>query len=117
METETVPQLDEALTGAPHRQREPSRRYLLQLSKGLAQQRMHATIAGELWIRLLQPSVRSLDASATKRMRVVAAPAILVDVVNLPEQGHSGVDFEIAVRALDQFGKCVLGLAALRLYG
>ena len=45
-----------------------------------------------------------MAASATARVRVVAAPAVSVDVVNIPERGRAGVDFELVVRALDQFG-------------
>jgi len=108
LEAESIPQLDDALESIIARRREPPQRYLLQLSKGKASQKVPVRIAGELWIRLLQPSAHQLDVSATKRLKVCASPAVSVDVVNLPEQGHVGVDFEIVVRALDQFGKCGL---------
>ena len=43
-------------------------------------------VAGELRLRLAQPSVHTLDASAGVRLRVVAAPAVTIDVTNVPEQ-------------------------------
>jgi len=104
IEAEGIPLLDETLTSAGQLHREPPQRYLVQLSKGEVSQRVPTRVAGELWIRLLQPSAHGLDTSATKRVRVTAASAISVDVVNIPEQGHAGVEFEIVVRALDQFG-------------
>ena len=104
LEAEAIPQLDEALTGASLRQREAPQRYLVQLSRGVVTQRVPVRVSGEMWVRLLQPSAHALDASATKRLRVIASPAISIDVVNIPEQGRAGVDFEIVVRALDQFG-------------
>jgi len=104
LEAEAVPTLDDALSGASLRAREPPQRFLVQLSRGQVTQRVPVRVAGELWVRLLQPSAHGLDSDATQRLRVVPAPAISIDVLNLPEQSRAGVDFEIVVRALDQFG-------------
>ena len=36
--------------------------------------------------------------------KVVAADAVSIDVVNMPEAGRAGVEFAFLVRALDKFG-------------
>lgn len=105
VEVECIPHIDEILSDCTLRPRESTQRYLIQLSKGRVTQKVPVRQSGELWIRLIEPSARHLDVSAAKRLRVTPSPAVSVDVVNLPEHGRAGVDFEIVVRALDQFGK------------
>ncbi len=103
LEAELRPNVDEALTNTLAT-REPPQRYMLQLSNGEATQRVPTRLAGELSLRLVQPSVLSIDLSATAKLKVVAAPAVSIDVVNIPEAGRGGIEFELVVRALDPYG-------------
>ena len=103
LEVELRPKVDEALTNTLAA-REPPQRYMLQLSNGEAHQRVPTRLAGELSLRLVQPSVLSIDLSATAKIKVVAARAVSIDVVNVPEAGRGGVEFSLLVRALDQYG-------------
>ncbi|KOO31863.1 hypothetical protein Ctob_008003 [Chrysochromulina tobinii] len=103
LEVELRPKVDEALTNTLAA-REPPQRYMLQLSNGEAHQRVPTRLVGELSLRLVQPSVLSIDLSATAKIKVVAARAVSIDVVNVPEAGRGGVEFSLLVRALDQYG-------------
>ena len=106
LEAELKPTYDDALVNTELSQhaREPPQKYMLSLSGGEAFQRVPVTVAGELYLRLVQASLSSLDLSATRRLKVVAASAVSIDVVHMPEAGKVGVEFQLMVRALDQFG-------------
>jgi len=106
LEAELKPIYDENLTNANLSQqaKDPAQKYLLTLSNGEALQRVPTRVAGELTLRLVQASDPSIDASATRRLKVKAANAVSIDVVNMPEAGRAGVEFQLMVRALDQYG-------------
>ena len=55
-------------------------------------------------MQLKEPSLPNLDLESKARLKVVAADAVSIDVVNMPEAGRAGVEFQFLVRALDQFG-------------
>ena len=77
---------------------------MLTLSGGEASQRVPTRVAGELRLQLKDPSLPNLDLSSKARLQVIAAKAVSIDVVNMPEAGRAGVEFQLMVRALDQFG-------------
>jgi len=104
LEVELKPSLDDALTNATAVAQEAPQRYMLQLSDGEAVQRVPTRIAGEMLLRLVQPSLLSVDVSSTARLRVMPATAVSIDVANMPEAGKAGLEFHLLVRALDQFG-------------
>ena len=106
LEAELKPVYDENLVNANLSQhaKEPAQKYLLTLSSGEAFTRVPTRVAGELFLRLVQPNVLNLDLSGTRRLKVAAATAVSIDVVNMPEAGRAGVEFQLMVRALDQFG-------------
>ena len=76
---------------------------MLTLSGGEASQRVPTRVAGELRLQLKDPSLPNLDLSSKARLQVIAAKAVSIDVVNMPESSNTRV-FEFLVRALDQFG-------------
>jgi len=106
LEVELKPIYDEALTNANlgHQAKEPAQKYLLTLSNGEAMQRVPTRVAGEMILRLVQANDPSIDVTATRQLKVTAASAVSIDVVNMPEAGRAGVEFQLMVRALDQFG-------------
>ena len=106
LEAELKPVYDDSLTNANLSQqaKEPPQRYLLTLSNGEAFQRVPTRVAGELTLRLVQASSPNIDITASRRLKVHAASAVSIDVVNMPEAGRAGVEFQLMVRALDQFG-------------
>ena len=77
---------------------------MLTLREGEAVQRVPTRVAGDLSLRLVQPSIANVDLSSRAKIKVVAAEAVSIDVVNMPEEGKAGVEFKFLVRALDQFG-------------
>lgn len=105
LEAELKPLYDEALTNTSRQAaNEPPQRYMLTLNGGEATQRVPTRVAGELRLQLKEPSLPNLDLSSRARLKVVAADAVSIDVVNMPEAGRAGVEFQFLVRALDKFG-------------
>ena len=105
LEAELKPLYDEALTNTSRQPaNEPPQKYMLTLSGGEAMQRVPTRIAGSLALQLKEPSLPNLDLESKARLKVVAADAVSIDVVNMPEAGRAGVEFQFLVRALDQFG-------------
>ena len=98
-----MPVLDESLSTLSQRPREPPQRYMLQLSGGVATQVVPTRQAGELSLKMTQPSA-SIEHSATARVKVVAGKACSVDVLNIPEAGQAGQAFELVCCARDKFG-------------
>ena len=106
LEAELKPVYDDSLTNTNLSQQahEPPQKYMLTLSQGEAFQRVPTRVAGDLLLRLVQPTIPNLDLSSQRRLKVVSAHAVSIDVVNMPEAGRAGVEFQLMVRALDQFG-------------
>ena len=105
LEAELKPVYDEALTNINLQPAsEPPQKYMLTLSGGEASQRVPTRVAGELKLQLKDASIPNLDLSSKAKLTVKAASACSIDVVNMPEAGRAGVEFQFFVRALDQFG-------------
>lgn len=105
LEAELKPTYDDALTNAnlPPAS-EPAQKYLLTLSGGEAKQRVPTRVAGELKLQLKEPNQPNLDLTSRARVKIVPSSAVSIDVINMPEAGRAGVEFQFLVRALDQFG-------------
>ena len=52
----------------------------------------------------IKATLENLKIVGTRKLKVAAAHAVSIDVVNMPEAGRAGVEFQLMVRALDQFG-------------
>ena len=104
LEVAVDPLLDESLSTAAQRPREPPQRYMLQLMGGVASQRVPTQVAGELTIRMAQPSHPTVEHGGAARIKVVAGKATSVDVLNIPEAGQAGQAFELVCLARDRFG-------------
>ena len=104
LEASLVPQLDETLSTASQRPREPPQRYMLALTNGVATERVPTRVAGELTVKMVQPSPPTADASGQVRVKVTPGKATSVDVLNIPEAGQAGQAFELVCAARDKYG-------------
>ena len=82
LEAELRPQLDEALCSASH---DGAKKHPLVVRAGRASTTLPTRVAGELLLRLVQPSLPIDTTSSVRSVRVCAAEAVTIDVVNIPE--------------------------------
>jgi len=104
LEVGVEPLLDESLSTAAQRPREPPQKFLLQLEGGVASPRVKTEVAGDLTLKMTQPSQPTVEYGGSARIKVVAGKATSVDVLNIPEAGQAGSAFELVVLARDPFG-------------
>ena len=77
---------------------------MLQLREGQASQRVPTRVAGELSLKMVQPSLPTIEHGGSARVKVVAGKASSVDVLNIPEAGQAGQAFELVCLARDAYG-------------
>ena len=75
LEASLVPQLDETLSTASQRPREPPQRYMLTLTNGVATERVPTRVAGELTVKMVQQSPPTATTSVTSASSVLSSMA------------------------------------------
>ena len=91
-----LPVYDEALTNINRSPRQAPK--YMSLSRAARRARVPMRVA-ELKLQLKDASIPNLDLSSKAKLTVKAASACSIDVVNMPEAGRAGVEFQFFVRA------------------